>query len=461
MWCFVSRPDSVLLEVELGPKACGQECLDKVCKKLGIVEVDYFGLQYSGGKGTDSRPLWLNTRNRLSRQLDGPPPYRLRFRVKFFVPPHLLLQEATRHMFYLHLKEDLAEGRLTAPTNKAARIAALIAQAETGDYDCNNADLYASCYPAYLPTWSNDILSAIAAEHDKIRGMKRATAEYNMVKECSELEGYGQENYAVKDSSGVNMHIGVGPEGILLMDDDLNTIQSVLFTQVQMATHAGKCFFLTILETTGTNTTLGFKLPNTKMANALYRAVTEKHAFYRCETVRSAVITQFSRDFKGTLVSLFNENTVVGKKYVFDVRRTCREVYEETRRLLYTRGTAVQLPPTEVNSLNNLTEGCRCDDIDCRCGCVEAVELQERICKLEEALLCRVCMDEEISTVFSPCGHVVCCDECAACLEVCPLCRTGVERTQHIFLPAQISRLDIESCTQQGRDSLQCSLVST
>jgi hypothetical protein len=38
---------------------------------------------------------------------------------------------------------------------------------------------------------------------------------------------------------------------------------------------------------------------------------------------------------KGTIFSLFNENTPLGKNYVFDIRRTCREVYDHTRRILY------------------------------------------------------------------------------------------------------------------------------
>lgn len=65
----------------------------QVCQQLGIVEVDYFGLQYAGAKGEQ---LWINVRNRISRQLCGTAPYRLRLRVKFFVEPQYLLQETTR-----------------------------------------------------------------------------------------------------------------------------------------------------------------------------------------------------------------------------------------------------------------------------------------------------------------------------------------------------------------------------
>lgn len=110
---------------------------------------------------------------------------------------------------------------------------------------------------------------------------------------------------------------------------------SITYTSIHLATHAGRCFFLTFLDHSGLSQTLGFKLENCHSASALYRAVTEKHAFYSCETVRNAVTSQFIRDLKGTIASLFNENTALGKNYVFDIQRTCREVYDHTRRVMY------------------------------------------------------------------------------------------------------------------------------
>jgi E3 ubiquitin-protein ligase MYLIP len=54
------------------------------------------------------------------------------------------------------------------------------------------------------------------------------------------------------------------------------------------------------------------KLETYQASIALYRSITEKHAFYSCETVRSAVTSQFVRDLKGTIASFFNENTDLG-----------------------------------------------------------------------------------------------------------------------------------------------------
>lgn len=77
----------------------------QVCRKLGIIEVDYFGLQFTGAKGEN---LWLNLRNRICQQMDNVAPCRLRLRVKFFVEPHLILQEQTRYIFFFTTPARLA-----------------------------------------------------------------------------------------------------------------------------------------------------------------------------------------------------------------------------------------------------------------------------------------------------------------------------------------------------------------
>ena len=66
----------------------------QVCRLLGVVETDYFGLSYQTGQKGDA--LWLNLRNCLCHELPGSAPYRLELRVKFFVPSHVIQQDVTR-----------------------------------------------------------------------------------------------------------------------------------------------------------------------------------------------------------------------------------------------------------------------------------------------------------------------------------------------------------------------------
>ena len=94
-----------------------------------------------------------------------------------------------------------------------------------------------------------------------------------------------------------------------------------------MATHDGKSMYLTIMNDLGQTYTIDFKLVSRRAANGLYRCVTEKHSFYRCDTVRNAVATQFCRDLKGTLASLFNENTSLGRSDLQMYKPTIYKVF--------------------------------------------------------------------------------------------------------------------------------------
>lgn len=135
----------------------------------------------------------------------------------------------------------------------------------------------------------------------------------------------------------------------------------------------------------------------------------------------NAVMMQYSRDFKGHLASLFlNENINLGKKYVFDIRRTSKEVYDHARRALYNAGivdlvarTGERTPPSRSPSRDRHAD----DGLDCG-SCQLSRALQERLQKLREALLCMLCCEEEIDAAFCPCGHMVCCQTCANQLQV-------------------------------------------
>lgn len=81
-----------------------------------------------------------------------------------------------------------------------------------------------------------------------------------------------------------------------------------------MATHRERELYLQLIDDSGgLLPAVGYKLVSRKAAVALYRCITEMHSFYRCDTVSFDVSNQFCRDLKGTLISIFNENTDLGK----------------------------------------------------------------------------------------------------------------------------------------------------
>uniref|UniRef100_A0A2K5Q759 E3 ubiquitin-protein ligase MYLIP n=1 Tax=Cebus imitator TaxID=2715852 RepID=A0A2K5Q759_CEBIM len=411
MLCYVTRPDAVLMEVEVEAKANGEDCLNQVCRRLGIIEVDYFGLQFTGSKGES---LWLNLRNRISQQMDGLAPYRLKLRVKFFVEPHLILQEQTRHIFFLHIKEALLAGHLLCSPEQAVELSALLAQTKFGDYNQNTAKYnYEELCAKEL---SCATLNSIVAKHKELEGTSQASAEYQVLQIVSAMENYGVEWHSVRDSEGQKLLIGVGPEGISICKDDFSPINRIAYPVVQMATQSGKNVYLTVTKESGNSIVLLFKMISTRAASGLYRAITETHAFYRCDTVTSAVMMQYSRDLKGHLASLFlNENINLGKK-------------------------SNQSPSNSPLKSSESSMNCSsCEGLSCQ----QTRALQEKLRKLREAMLCMVCCEEEINSTFCPCGHTVCCESCAAQLQSCPVCRSRVEHVQHVYLPTHTSLLNL------------------
>lgn len=141
----------------------------------------------------------------------------------------------------------------------------------------------------------------------------------------------------------------------------------------------------------------------------------------RCDTVTSAVMMQYSRDLKGHLASLFlNENINLGKKYVFDIKRTSKEVYDHARRALYNAGVVDLVSrsnPSPPNSPLKSSESMNCSSCE-GLSCQQTRVLQEKLRKLKEAMLCMLCCEGEINSAFCPCGHTVCCESCAVQLQV-------------------------------------------
>ncbi|KAM9488893.1 E3 ubiquitin-protein ligase MYLIP-B [Clarias gariepinus] len=428
MYCHVTRPDSVVLEVEVDPKANGEDCLNKVCERLGIIEVDYFGLQYTGSKGES---LWLNLRNRISQQVDNVSLCRLKLRVKFFVEPHLILQDQTRHLFLMHVKEDVMRGSLSLDSEQVLELCALLAQAEFGDYNQNTAKYFYTQIRGQEP--DTITMNSIIMRHKELHDMSQASAEYQALQLVSSLENYGVEWHWARDSEGHKVGIGVGPEGLFICKQDFTPVNRFIYPAIQMATQSGKHVYVTITKDGGENLILLFKFISTSAASGLYRAITEIHAFYRCDTVTSTVMMQHSRDFKAHLASLFLHDSVdVGKKYIFDVQRTSKEVYDRARRTLF-KSSAL----SPLRRMSTEEE----DEVSCE-GCRDTRALRDELRRLQEALTCALCCDGEINTAFCPCGHMVCCQLCAAQLQCCPVCRSAIDCLQHVYLPTSASLLN-------------------
>lgn len=212
------------------------------------------------------------------------------------------------------------------------------------------------------------------------------------------------------------------------------------------------------------------KLPKHAIAAGLYRSITERHAFYVCDKVRGVVTNQFTRDLKGTIASMFKEDTELGKRYVFDIQHTSREVHDQARRILHERG----IETSSHNVGSDLGEIARymphlsgSSNVDNANDCSSMVskldmvirEKEEREAAIErcvdtrisEAMTCKICMDQTINSMFNPCCHVMACDQCASKCENCPNCRVKITSVVKIYLPPELR------ITQSTSNNNKCS----
>ena len=66
--------------------------------------------------------------------------------------------------------------------------------------------------------------------------------------------------------------------------------------------------------------------------------------------------------------------------------------------------------------------------------CSDVESLKEENRRLKDTMLCKICMDKDISTLFLPCSHLVCCDTCAPTVHDCPICRTAIRGTVRTYI---------------------------
>ncbi|CAC5423910.1 unnamed protein product [Mytilus coruscus] len=52
----------------------------------------------------------------------------------------------------------------------------------------------------------------------------------------------------------------------------------------------------------------------------------------------------------------------------------------------------------------------------------------------KDLLLCKVCLEEDVSIVFLPCGHLATCGQCAPAMKRCPICRQHVKGSVKTYL---------------------------
>lgn len=151
----VEMLDATTVECTLSSESTGQDCLDVVCQKLGLNQPKFFGLQYMS-RNSDNSLYWLELDRPIKRQLDKYARNLCAYlRVMYYIISgvRLLNDEVTRFLlnttlhnyiiyklcsryhYFLQLKMDVIDGRISCTPKQAIELASFSMQAEFGNFD--------------------------------------------------------------------------------------------------------------------------------------------------------------------------------------------------------------------------------------------------------------------------------------------------------------------------------------
>lgn len=63
----------------------------------------------------------------------------------------------------------------------------------------------------------------------------------------------------------------------------------------------------------------------------------------------------------------------------------------------------------------------------------EINRMEKENARLKEVLMCKTCIDNLADVVLLPCGHNVCCGQCAVAFTECPVCQKTVIGRMKVF----------------------------
>ncbi|RWS31118.1 band 4.1-like protein 3 [Leptotrombidium deliense] len=268
--CNVILLDGSEFECQVDRKTKAAELLHNVCDHINLLERDYFGLTYRDNE--DSRN-WLAVDKTINKQM----------RIKFYPPdPSQLQEDITRYQLCLQIRNDILTGRLPCSFVTHALLGSYLVQSELGDYDPDeHVNGYLSDF-RFAPNQSPELEEKVAELHRTHKGQTSAEAELHYLDNAKKLAMYGVELHPAKDSSGVDIMMGVCASGLLVYRDRLR-MNRFAWPKILKISYKRNNFYIKIRpgEFEQFESTIGFKLANHKAAKRLWKTCVEHHTFFR------------------------------------------------------------------------------------------------------------------------------------------------------------------------------------
>ncbi|XP_006864747.1 PREDICTED: tyrosine-protein phosphatase non-receptor type 3 isoform X2 [Chrysochloris asiatica] len=281
--CSIRFLDGLVQTFKVNKQDTGQVLLDLAYNHVGVTEHEYFGLQHGDDSVESAR--WLESSKPIRKQLKGGFPCTLHFRVRFFIPdPNTLQQEQTRHLYFLQLKMDICEGRLTCPLNSAVVLASYAVQSHFGDY---NSSVH---HPGYLsdsqfiPDQSDDFLAKVESLHEQHSGLKQSEAESCYINIARTLDFYGVELHSGRDLHNLDLMIGIASAGIAVYRKYICT-SFYPWVNILKISFKRKKFFIhqRQKQTESREHIVSFNMLNYRSCKNLWKSCVEHHTFFQAK----------------------------------------------------------------------------------------------------------------------------------------------------------------------------------
>lgn len=213
-----------LVDCTLSSESTGFECLENVCQRLSINQPEFFGLRYVV-RGSDSEMRWVDLERPLSRQLEKhAASQRLYLRVMYYVVSGvtLITDEVTRNYYFLQLKSDVVDGRISCDPRQAVVLAMYCRQAQYDSYQSerHTVDYLKTLLPFPKHMIEAGLLETLTEEvlqpNPEVQSLTQSAAEGLFIAACQQLDGYGQEKFIAKNDSNQMVALGVTVAGIVV-----------------------------------------------------------------------------------------------------------------------------------------------------------------------------------------------------------------------------------------------------
>ncbi|XP_074218071.1 tyrosine-protein phosphatase non-receptor type 3 isoform X5 [Camelus bactrianus] len=338
--CSIRFLDGLVQTFKVNKQDTGQVLLDMAYNHLGVTEKEYFGLQH-GDDSVDS-PRWLEASKPIRKQLKGGFPCTLHFRVRFFIPdPNTLQQEQTRHLYFLQLKMDICEGRLTCPLNSAVVLASYAVQSHFGDHDSSIHHPGYLSDSQFIPDQNDDFLTKVESLHEQHSGLKQSEAESCFINIARTLDFYGVELHGGRDLHNLDLMIGIASAGIAVYRKYICTsfypwvnILKISFKRKKFFIHQRR------KQTESREHIVAFNMLNYRSCKNLWKSCVEHHTFFQAKKLlpqEKNVLSQYwtlgSRNPKKSVNNQYCKKVIGGMVWNPAMRRSLSVEHLETKSL--------------------------------------------------------------------------------------------------------------------------------